>query len=92
MQGGQGGSQVHHALLQDHPSVLREQGISSGQSHPVDIYHPDNVSPDSIMVIYVRIDIYLFPVGTKSESWDYTDVSLNIDNIYLTRDWKRGNI
>ena len=32
---------VHHALLQDHPGVLREQGISSGQSRPGDIYHPD---------------------------------------------------
>ena len=29
---------VHHALLQDHSGVLREQGISS---HPGDIYHPD---------------------------------------------------
>ena len=32
---------VHHALLQDHPGVLREQGISSDQSRPGDIYHPD---------------------------------------------------
>jgi len=32
---------VHQALLQDHPGVLREQGISSYQSHPGDIYHPD---------------------------------------------------
>jgi len=32
---------VHHALLQDHPSVLQEQGIASDQSHPEDIYHPD---------------------------------------------------
>ena len=32
---------VHHALLQDHPGVLREQGISSDQSCPGDIYHPD---------------------------------------------------
>ena len=32
---------VHHALLQDHPGVLREQGISSDQSHPDDIYHSD---------------------------------------------------
>ena len=28
---------VHHALLQGHPSVLREQGIASDQSHPRDI-------------------------------------------------------
>ena len=29
------------ALLQDHPGVLREQGIaSSDQCHPGDIYHP----------------------------------------------------
>jgi len=32
---------VHHALLQDHPGVLREQGISSDHSRPGDIYHPD---------------------------------------------------
>ena len=32
---------VHHALLQDHPGVFREQGISSVQSHPGDIHHPD---------------------------------------------------
>jgi len=32
---------VHHALLQDHPGVLREQGIASDQSLPGDIYHPD---------------------------------------------------
>jgi len=31
---------VHQALLQDHPGILREQGISSDQSHPGDIYHP----------------------------------------------------
>ena len=30
---------VHHALLQDHPGVLREQGIASDQSRPGDIYH-----------------------------------------------------
>ena len=34
-------SVVHHALLQDHPGVLRKQGISSDQSRPGDIYHPD---------------------------------------------------
>ena len=34
-------SVVHHALFQDHPGVLREQGISSDQSRPGDIYHPD---------------------------------------------------
>ena len=34
-------SVVHHALLQDHSGVLREQGISSDQSRPGDIYHPD---------------------------------------------------
>ena len=34
-------SVVHHALLQDHPGVLPEQGIASDQSHPGDIYHPD---------------------------------------------------
>ena len=32
---------VQHALLQDHPGVLREQGISSDQSRPGNIYHPD---------------------------------------------------
>ena len=33
---------LHHALLQDHPGVLWEQGIaSSDHSHPGDIYHPD---------------------------------------------------
>ena len=32
---------VHHALLQDHPGVLREQSIASDQSRPGDIYHPD---------------------------------------------------
>ncbi|XP_065902561.1 uncharacterized protein [Dysidea avara] len=33
---------VDHALFQDHPGVLREQGIaSSDQSRPGDIYHPD---------------------------------------------------
>ena len=32
---------VHHSLLQDHPGVLREQGISSDQSRPGDVYHPD---------------------------------------------------
>jgi len=32
---------AHHALLQDHPGVLREQGITSDQSRPGDIYHPD---------------------------------------------------
>ena len=33
---------VHHALLQDHPGVLRQQGIaSSDQSLPGNIYHPD---------------------------------------------------
>ena len=34
-------SVVHHALLQDHPGVLREQGIPSDRSRPGDIYHPD---------------------------------------------------
>ena len=34
-------SVVHHALLQDHPGVLRVQGISSDQSRPGGIYHPD---------------------------------------------------
>ena len=34
---------VHHALLQDHPGVLHEQGIASDQSRPGDIYHPDFV-------------------------------------------------
>ena len=34
-------SVVHHVLLQYHPGVLREQGISSDQSRPGDIYHPD---------------------------------------------------
>ena len=28
---------VHHALLQDHPGVLREQSITSDQSRPGDI-------------------------------------------------------
>ena len=32
---------VHHALLQDHPGVLREQSTASDQSRPGDIYHPD---------------------------------------------------
>ena len=32
---------VHHALLQDHPGVLREQSIASDQSRPGDIYQPD---------------------------------------------------
>ena len=33
---------LHHALLQDHPGVLWEQGIaSSDHSHLGDIYHPD---------------------------------------------------
>ena len=32
---------VHHALLQDHLDVLREQGISTDQSRLGDIYHPD---------------------------------------------------
>jgi len=32
---------IHHALLQEHPGVLREQGIASDQSHPGDIYHPE---------------------------------------------------
>ena len=33
---------VYHALLQDHPGVLREQGIaSSDRSHSGDIYLPD---------------------------------------------------
>ena len=33
---------VHHALLQNHPGVLREQGIaSSDQSCLGDMYHPD---------------------------------------------------
>ena len=32
---------VHHALLQYHPGVLREQSIASDQSRPGDIYHPD---------------------------------------------------
>ena len=33
---------VHHSLLQDHPGVLRQQGIaSSDQSLPGNIYHPD---------------------------------------------------
>ena len=32
---------VLHALLQDHPGVLCEQGIGSDQSLPGDIYHPD---------------------------------------------------
>ena len=33
---------VHHALLQDHPGVLRQQGIPSfDHSHPGDIYHLD---------------------------------------------------
>ena len=32
---------VHHALLRDHPGVLREQGIaSSDQSRPGDILSP----------------------------------------------------
>ena len=34
-------SVVHHALFQDHPGVLRQQAISSDQSRPGDIYHPD---------------------------------------------------
>ena len=34
-------SVIHHALLQDHPGVFREQGISSDQSRPGDLYHPD---------------------------------------------------
>jgi len=32
---------VHHALLQDPPGVLREQGIAFEQPRPGDIYHPD---------------------------------------------------
>ena len=32
---------VHHVLLQDHPGVLREQGIVSFDRYrPGDIYHP----------------------------------------------------
>jgi len=31
---------VHHAFLQDHPGVLRDQGIASDQSRPGDIYPP----------------------------------------------------
>ena len=32
---------VRQARLQDHPGVLWEQGISSDQFRPGDIYHPD---------------------------------------------------
>jgi len=34
---------VHHALLQDHPGVLREQNIAFDQSRPGDVYHPDRL-------------------------------------------------
>ena len=42
---------VHHALLQDHPGVFRQQGISSDQSRPSDIYHPDfNLGRPAILI------------------------------------------
>ena len=33
---------LHHAFLQDHPGVLKEQHASfDDSSHPGDIFHPD---------------------------------------------------